>query len=633
MIASQFEPDPHEPEDLLSQLRQIPKRSFSAIHGGARRASVADLKKYLVPAHAKVIPSFQGMSLALENPRTRSIELIEQQNLYLPDHVRERNVLVFGPIGTGKTQGTVYPSIHAGIMDRNASNFIISTKDDDSRFIKMLVEQHRPSTKVVIINFADRSRSTTTWNPFDVVSKDEPSLLNDIQTFIKANHVSTDSIDSFWDGTASRIIAGICQRLEQNFHGRWSPADIHQILELPRQQLLTFLKEGPALRFALSSAAFLESGSHNAETALAFAQSYMRCFCDVEIAAATASRGFDHEDLFKEPTVVILEVPLRDQQRIRPLLNLFVTQLLRRATAYAARQQGNRLPHPLNVFMDDFPLTTGRIEELPQQLNLVRSIGVRVLAAAHSIGSIEHFFGTEASLVLAGFSTKVFMSPVELSDAEWASRNSGSTTVDFSDESEQPDASILSPSSSCGHIPRPLGRKLLLPDEVRLAPRHPSLGRASTVFLADEHVFQGWFVPAYKQRDLASVLKRLRQSSTVEQSHATVPLWTPLLQASAADAKRATLSPEEMRRRHEELKESLFTGDDSEEDRAFWRTFEKYNLHTKPELCVKLAEEIISRKATIGEYRQAITRGNTENCQAVLHFMDYWRLKDRNGSN
>ncbi|QDV62015.1 type IV secretory system conjugative DNA transfer family protein [Crateriforma conspicua] len=571
------------------------------------------------------MPAFQGTLLALENPRTRSVELTGPQSLYLPTTIRERNILVIGPIGTGKTQDHIYPSIDAGIKDTNASNFIIATKDDDTQFIKALVEKHRPGTRVSVINLADRYRSTSTWMPFVVKPGNEGALLSAVHTFIKVSHVATDRIDSFWDGASARIIAGICQRLELRFPGRWSPADVHQILELPRPQLQSFLKHGPPLRFAQSSAAFIESGSHNAETALAFAQGHMRCFADEDIAAVTAEEGFDHDALFSSPAVVILEVPLRDQQRVRALLNLFVTELLRSATAFAAKQKGNRLAHPLNIFLDDFPLTTGKIEEFAQQLNLVRSIGVRVLAAAQSIGSIEHFFGTETPLVLAGFSTKIFMPSVELSDAEWASRYSGSTTVNYGNDSEEPDFSFIDRFSSRNRRSQPIGRRLLLPEEVRLPLRHPVRGRASTIFLADEHVFQGWFLPAYKQPDLGSMLSRLRQTPPEDNTKTSIPLWKPRLEPSNADSSHAQLTTEEIKARYEELKQSLFRETDTEKQRNYWTSLEE---SLKPDVCVKFTEELVKRNASIGECIEASYGGRTNNPQAILHYLDFSRVKD-----
>lgn len=627
MITANFAPEPPEPDDLAAQLARIPKRHTSTIYGSARRASSVDIWPYTLPARRGQIPSFQNVLLALENPSTRDLHLVDCPYLYLPDNIRERHAILFGLTGSGKTQRFIYPAIEAGIKDQHSSNFVVATKDDDSRIIRALVAKHRPDHKVLTLSLADRFRSTTTWNPFGSACKEDILLLSAIETFIKANHVATDKIDSFWDGTSTRIIAGVCQRLEQNFPGRWSPADIHQVLELPRKQLLSFLKDGPPLRFALSSAAFIESTSHNAETSLAFAQSNMRCFADEHIAAVTSSNGFDYNVLFSEPTVLVLEVPLRDQQRIRPLLNVFVTELFRQATAFAAQQKGNRLTHPLNVFLDDFPVTTGRIEEFPQQLNLVRSIGVRILAAAHSIGSIQHFFGSETPLVLAGLSTKIFVSPVELSDAEYASRNSGSATVNSKDDNEAADPGLIQRLSLRNRECYPIARKLLLPEEVRLAPRHPLLGRASTVFLADEQVFQGWFMPAFQQPSLRGILKNVRTTLPDGNSKSSIPLWIPRIEPSTVNNSRVELSHDEMRKRYEDLKQTLFSDNVTEGDQRLWCSIvEDGDPGARIKLCLYLAEALVSRNASVADFIYAFGHADTGNYDAMLHYMDYWRI-------
>ena len=224
--------------------------------------------------------------------------------------------------------------------------------------------------------------------------------------------------------------------------GSVCPADVHEALELPRSELLALLQYGANTPFASAVASFLDLGSQNAETVLATAQMYYRIFQDLDIAAVTSADEFRFETLFKKPTVLILEVGQRSLERVRPLLNLFFSQLFREAARYAETQPGCRLPIPLNLYMDDFAASLGRIPEMSQHLNLSRSRDIRVVAATQSLSQIDHFYGSEAGGVISGFSTYIVKSPVSQPDAEWASSHSGTMTVESIDTNQNLDPDL-----------------------------------------------------------------------------------------------------------------------------------------------------------------------------------------------
>ena len=60
--------------------------------------------------------------------------------------------------------------------------------------------------------------------------------------------------------------------------------------------------------------------------------------------------------------------------------------------------------------------------------------------------------------------------------------------------------------------------------------------------------------------------------------------------------------------------------------RTWWNAFEAENQSRMP-LVLRLAEELMNRKATIQEFFLAYVYSNTDNIQANLHFLDYSRQK------
>ena len=269
MIIASETPDPNKDEltALRRAVNRTPKRSRIPVYGDACRASPEDLKEFIRPRLRNQIGTFKGVTLALEDSRSRSILLLPDKTLSIPDDIRERHVIVYGQTGSKKTQSTIFPAIHSDIAHRNSSLVIIVRDDVAARLATELVKRYRPSATVETICFGDRRRSTTTWNPFTATT-DSTQILDRIQTFVSACHVDTDRIDSFWDGTSSRFIAGLANRFVDA--GRtWSPADLYYAMELlSRPQLLELFKSGPPLPFANSSAAFIESGNQTLKQVL-----------------------------------------------------------------------------------------------------------------------------------------------------------------------------------------------------------------------------------------------------------------------------------------------------------------------------------------------------------------------------
>ena len=60
--------------------------------------------------------------------------------------------------------------------------------------------------------------------------------------------------------------------------------------------------------------------------------------------------------------------------------------------------------------------------------------------------------------------------------------------------------------------------------------------------------------------------------------------------------------------------------------RKWWDVFETENNH-RLALVMRLCEELAERKATISEFFLAYVYSNTDNIQANLHYLDYYRLK------
>ncbi len=86
-------------------------------------------------------------------------------------------------------------------------------------------------------------------------------------------------------------------------------------------------------------------------------------------------------------------------------------------------------------------------------------------------------------------------------------------------------------------------------------------------------------------------------------------------------------SEQRIRHRIEQLKKDKLDWDNTTGTaRKWWQTFEEENEH-RLRLVLRVAEELARRKATISEFFLAYVYSNTDNIQAIFHYLDYVRLK------
>jgi hypothetical protein len=201
--------------------------------------------------------------------------------------------------------------------------------------------------------------------------------------------------------------------------------------------------------------------------------------------------------------MLVIEVHETDVGKLRQIINLFMNHLFARLIALSADAPAGRLPYPCSLFLDEFASAVGKIDDMEVRLNTVRERGVSVVAAVQSLSQLA-VYGTAAPQVLAGFASKVYFAGLEWSDAEYASRQAGVTTVDAA----CPDERGLD-----GGPPAPVARAVLLPEEVARPVVHPTFGPPATLFLADVPPVQVYLRPAY---DLPLMARFLDEEAAAE---------------------------------------------------------------------------------------------------------------------
>lgn len=481
-----------------SAIPHCPVRAPVPIYGNARWASAADLARVL---HGSDDPCIEFPHVAPLIEGSDGLELLPKERLHLSRDLVTRNLLVVGQVGSGKSQELIVPALFGTLRARpDASVVCVDTKGDLFDTVATWADEHRTDLDVRCLNFTNPARSEG-YNPHDPTNDRDP--VDAAHTLVHAAERRANRDSQFWADWSARIATAL-QYVNGRVYGRSSPGLIHHQLEQPMSALITLLSEHKDLPYVASVVEFLGHPHSNSDTVLADARNRFAAWRDEALDAVTSNPELGLHEITKSPTVLVIEADEAELHRTRQMISTFFAQLQRFVLRESNQQPANRLPRPLVLLIDEFA-TLGRIPTMPQFLNSCRSRNVGVVAAVQSLGQIRSTYGDEGEDVIAGFSSKVFLSPVNLEDAEYASRLSGTMTIA---------APLDVESGSTGwsnSVCRPEPRSLLLREELLVPVRHPLLGAVAHVFLADTTPFRCYFRAAYDTPGTREIIAMMRQ--------------------------------------------------------------------------------------------------------------------------
>lgn len=614
----------------LSRLPHFFRRAQVPIFGAACFATAEDLRGYLNRPDEENPSRLLDATILAESPGGRNYDPLYKRTFYLPDETRTRNILSVGQTGAGKTSELIDPLIYSDIRSADRSIVIIDAKGDSHHKHSPFLRAYRPNQTVRVINFADAARSTHGWN-FLAGYPDEAEDLNRAETICYA--VDGDAPrhwdNQYWCGGAARFIAATISCLRRE-HGSVCPASVHWMLERGHTENVQLWTRHPDVAFAAEALAFLKSGSHNAETVLSTAQMYLRSMRDRSLAAVTSADEFRIDEIFRRPGVVFIEIPQGEIDKIRPIVNVFISELFREAAAFASRMPGNRLPVPLRIHADDMVAAAGRVQGLAGHLNLSRSRNIGFTAAVQSMAQIQETYGDQYASVLAGFASRMFRAPVDPFDAEWVSRHCGTTTVEVIERMDRKDEDGRITRT---RISRCVARPLLLPEDVRYAPEHFAYGKAWTVLLHDVRPFQMWMRASYHLPTMSSAMAQAARSARKPALREDPLFWTPGRPRGRNPRSKANQAPKDdfvaqspllVHSRMIELNEEFEYDEASDDAQLWWDRF----LETRPkDVVFRLLEDLVSRKATLEEFYSCAVQCDGDDVSEFLEFMIFRRLK------
>jgi hypothetical protein len=244
----------------------------------------------------------------------------------------------------------------------------------------------------------------------------------------------------------------------------------------------------------------------------------------------------------------------------------------------------------------------------------LRSRGVSITGAVQTLGQLSNLYGQEAAeAIVANFNTKLFFGGgLGMKDAAFASALSGTMTAAAATITDLAHDGLLMSSES----QVPVGRAVLLPEEVARPAMHPLLGAPTTVFPPDTPPVYAYLMPAHELWQMAWALASGGSEAPRPARAATIPT--------------RGLTHENMQSEIARLKKLFGWRQMSARARSWWRAQERKYRHAPAELlsrlnrlhdCLALYERLERPHACLAEeFVDAAERSGTKDFTGNVAF-------------
>jgi type IV secretion system protein VirD4 len=376
----------------------------------------------------------------------------------------DRHHLIIGPTRSGKGAGYVIPNalMHEGSM-------IVT--DLKGEVFKATAGYRRHNGSQVFL-FAPGSEKTNRYNPLDFVRPERGNRTTDIQNIASILvPENTESENSVWQATAQQVLAGVISYITESpfYKDRRNLGEVNSFFNsgVDLQALMKYIKEKePYLsKFTVESFnSYIALSERAAASALLDIQKAMRPFKNERIVAATNVTDMDLRAMKRRPISIYLAPNITDITLLRPLLTLFVQQVMDILTL---EHDPNSLP--VYFLLDEFRQLK-RMDEIMTKLPYVAGYHIKLAFIIQDLKNLDEIYGeTSRHSLLGNCGYQLVLGANDQATAEYASRALGKRTIRYQSESRTIELMGLPRRTKVEQIRE---RDLMMPQEVRQMPEN-----------------------------------------------------------------------------------------------------------------------------------------------------------------
>ncbi|MDZ4784712.1 MAG: type IV secretory system conjugative DNA transfer family protein [bacterium] len=629
--------------NLFSLRNHRPRRSDHNEFGSGDLACQKEIKRWLSPSTSPCHNILYAKDLKGADGVIRGTH-----NLRINRDIRNRHILTVAKTGSGKTTRFILPLLYGDCLDRTCSTIVIDSKPEMWNKLSHLTQEHNPNKRLLLFNPLDTLRSLS-WNILSEIKSDTDAKLIANSIISATDNPNSRSDSPFFRNNSLKVLNAIMVGILHSENEQLSMPYIHSIIQSGNHKIAAWLENHPeAIRTARTFVDLVHSGSQNADTVMSELGMRLAAWDLKAIRSTTALSELKLSTLIEEPTLFILELRESELEMLRPLANVIVTEILRYLTKQAEELPEVSLPRPVGLVIDEFASSLGRLPDIHVKLNTLRSRNVSIVASIQSLSQIHANYGEDADSVIAGFNTKIFLPTLDLTDAEWASRESGQMTIRYSTETRKTSNSIFTGRGMGGkdaEQEQVQQRPVLTPDEIG----RPSNG-VGTFFFPGMHPFQGHLVPYFEVPKMRRDIEGFKNNSTtvkvrekpienddrwvnidiIDQSPTVTPVSSQEKTKTTTTQPLSSVAPKGLPPgfNHEALKDSLQWNEARIQAKTWWLGIEKKYLQ-EPNAFSQLSLELLRREATIDELFLAFVQCKSTSLTSILSHVDFLRARKK----
>lgn len=334
------------------------------------------------------------------------------------------HVLVFAPIGTGKTRSIAIPNLFHYPYSIVCNDVKLTLFKTTSGY-----REKKLGHQCYCWAPANSEGLTHRFNPLHFISTDKLQRMTDIQRIAHILIPDCKKVASIWTQSSRKLFKALILYLLDTPE---RPTTFGELNRMVKQQnfdiwLLTLLEKTDCYdpEFYRNGFSYINAHEETRTSILISFSGYLELFDDPIVDAATSASDFDIRDLRKQKMTIYVGFTDEDMERLAPILTLFWQQII--SAMIKEIPCPKEEPYPLLCLIDEFS-SLGRIDRLRRSLKLLREYRVRCILMFQYIAQTYEQYSHDEAKAFTNIKTKIAYGNEDLSDAEFISKLLGTRT-------------------------------------------------------------------------------------------------------------------------------------------------------------------------------------------------------------
>jgi Type IV secretory pathway, VirD4 components len=426
-------------------------------HGSAEWGISSDIRNYIDKKYDQNVLLTETERLSMSNRMLRT---------KTEDYNRNKNVLVIGGSGSGKTRFYIKPNI----MQMHSSFVITDPKGSLIHECGKLLEQN--GYKIKVFDLINREKSDK-YNPFRYLRSEDDilKLINNLITNTNSPH--SKSGGDFWEKSEIALLEAVFGYIfyeapteEQTIATALDMIRLAEVKEdnddfqSPLDIMFEELKNENPDHFAVRQYDIFKLGAgKTAKSILISVGVRLAPFNIQSLRNIVMSDTLELEEIGSEKTALFVLLPDTDKS-FNFLAAMMYQQLFDVLVHRADNEYKGRLPYHVRFLLDEFA-NIGQIPDFHILISTLRSREISVNIVLQNLAQIKSLYEKTWEIITGNCDSLLFLGGMEQSTLEYISKMCGKTTIDnrsFNESKGQ--------SGSVSINNQILGRDLIMPDEV-----------------------------------------------------------------------------------------------------------------------------------------------------------------------